>query len=858
MVFPRRPDVAILVGIATICLLTATTTFGNDRAAQPPRTALRPDLLHQPGLLKAEYIFHQPPFPHCHASTIAETRLGLVCAWFGGTDEGEPDVGIWFSRQLGPDWTPPVELANGIVRDGERHPCWNPVLFFTPGGKLLLFYKIGPDPDSWWGMLVESDDHGTTWNAPRRLPHDVFGPIRAKPVLLPDGRLLCGSSTEDQGWRVHVEWTADFGHAWGRSGALNDGKEFAAIQPTILTHTDARLQILCRSDDNLRQAWSSDGGHTWTRLEKSTLPNPSAGIDAVNLKDGRKLLVYNHSTRRSGGRSKLNVALSEDGQTWLAALKLEDVTLDDGSGAHGGYPAAIQASDGLVHVTYTGWRSQRIHHVVIDPKQLQARPMNDDGSWPEPTPDYLGIVKTYAEVLLENGRDTYGAVHSPLVAVTLQRQTRKLHDESGRKALWNIRLDDWENWGIRNSDRIYSGANPMRDQNLYQVLYALTAITGDEHYAREANRTLRWFFENCQSPTTGLLAWGEHLGWDFFDEVPVAKRKGDGIHEFARPWVLWERSFELAPSACKRYARGLWEHQIADHKTGDFSRHAMWGRHDVAVGDGYPRHGGFYITTWSEAYARSKEPVFLQAIDKLVDHYNRTSHPRTGAISCCTRPERVSIIWPESNLSLAVDLWDAAARVPVDLAEKMRARARKTDEIYLSLAHDFSPEGKGFVCGANAATLERKIDGGWTDSDLWATSYGKPTDAQIVLLCHLRYQQTKDERYKRLILACASRYLSGPPRRQSGLHPMTLGHVIKLMLVAEDLTGDKAFLRQAHRYARMAVRLFLRDQPLPRATSKYPHYEAVSGGDTLMMAFLELWLRQHDPSHTLNLVFSDR
>src|SRR5438309_2301724 len=52
----------------------------------------------QPGLISAEFIFEDAPFRSAHASTIVETRSGLAAAWFGGSDEGNPDVGIWMSR----------------------------------------------------------------------------------------------------------------------------------------------------------------------------------------------------------------------------------------------------------------------------------------------------------------------------------------------------------------------------------------------------------------------------------------------------------------------------------------------------------------------------------------------------------------------------------------------------------------------------------------------------------------------------------------------------------------------------------------------------------------------------------------
>jgi alpha-L-rhamnosidase len=196
--------------------------------------------------------------------------------------------------------------------------------------------------------------------------------------MLDDGMLLCGSSTEDQGWRVHMEITPDLGKTWRRTDALNDGKKFDAIQPTILTYSDGKIQILCRSRGKLLQSWSNDKGITWSPLVPSILPNPSAGIDAVTLSDGRQLLVYNHSVK---GRDKLNVAVSTDGKSWKAALKLEDQTSFDGKKAYGAYPAAIQADDGLVHITYT-WRRENINHVVINPTDLELLDM-PDGQWPD-------------------------------------------------------------------------------------------------------------------------------------------------------------------------------------------------------------------------------------------------------------------------------------------------------------------------------------------------------------------------------------------------------------------------------------------------------------------------------------------
>jgi predicted neuraminidase len=304
----------------------------------------------------AEFIYERAPFPSCHASTIEETKSGFIAAWFGGTDEKNPDVGIWVARRENGPWTAPVEVANGIQPDGSRHPCWNPVLFQPKQGPLMLFYKVGPSPSRWWGMLMTSTDQGRTWSKPAKLPDGMLGPIRSKPVELADGTILCGSSSEHDGWKIHFERTPDLGKTWTRTKAVSDPKEFDAIQPTILVHNN-QLQALCRSrQGRITEVWSSDNGYTWGPMKATALPNPSAGVDGVTLKDGRHLLVYNHTSR---GRTPLNIAVSTDGRDWQPY-----VTLESEPGEYS-YPAMIQARDGSVHITYT-WKRERIRHVVLD------------------------------------------------------------------------------------------------------------------------------------------------------------------------------------------------------------------------------------------------------------------------------------------------------------------------------------------------------------------------------------------------------------------------------------------------------------------------------------------------------------
>ena len=116
--------------------------------------------------------------------------------------------------------------------------------------------------------------------------------------------------------------------------------------------------------------WSADSGKTWSGLAATELPNPNSGTDAVTLKDGRQLIVYNHSGHRpdepgKGNRWPLDVAISSDGLLWKHIVTLEAEPMVSGYS----YPAVIQTSDGLVHITYT-WGRKKIKHVILKPSVL--------------------------------------------------------------------------------------------------------------------------------------------------------------------------------------------------------------------------------------------------------------------------------------------------------------------------------------------------------------------------------------------------------------------------------------------------------------------------------------------------------
>lgn len=316
-------------------------------------------------ILVTEQVFTNAPFKECHASTLIESTDGtLLAAWFGGTRESNKDVEIWISEKRNGKWSSPQSVANGIINDSLRFACWNPVLFRTTDGLLSLYYKVGPNPREWWGMVIRSSDEGKSWSAPERLPDEILGPIKNKPITLSSGVILSPSSieTKTEEWHSHIERSIDGGQSWQKIN-IDPGNKVKVIQPTLLLYPGGKIQALLRSNQNvIMESWSADEGKSWSPLAKTGVLNPNSGIDGVTLKSGFQVLVYN--PQKGGGdwvngRNKLNIAASVDGKSWKDVAVLEDQESGEFS-----YPAIIQTSDGKIHVTYT-YNRKSIKHIEL-------------------------------------------------------------------------------------------------------------------------------------------------------------------------------------------------------------------------------------------------------------------------------------------------------------------------------------------------------------------------------------------------------------------------------------------------------------------------------------------------------------
>ncbi|MBT5928324.1 MAG: exo-alpha-sialidase [Verrucomicrobia bacterium] len=316
------------------------------------------------------------PSPYNDTPCVIETKEGLLLVWASGSRPGYSDVTIQKSHWIGNSWsTPTIAASYAAKRSGARQACWNPVLTKASNGQLALFYQVGLSRESWEGRMKISYDDGYSWTQEIKIPKGYHGPIKNKGVELPNGKLLCPSATATAGWRVHLEFVNPFRENWGfmKTKPLNFPGEYRATEPAILIHDDKVIQVLCRTKQGyLTEFWSDNGAKSWFPMKRSPLPAPNSGFDAIKLRDGRFVVVYNHSTKLT---DRINVAMSVNGRDWEAVA-----ILNQSPSEHFQNPSIAQTKDDRLHIAFTV-NQNRFQHVQMDPSFFKGKPIVN-GIWP--------------------------------------------------------------------------------------------------------------------------------------------------------------------------------------------------------------------------------------------------------------------------------------------------------------------------------------------------------------------------------------------------------------------------------------------------------------------------------------------
>lgn len=403
---------------------------------------------------------------------------------------------------------------------------------------------------------------------------------------------------------------------------------------------------------------------------------------------------------------------------------------------------------------------------------------------PVPATPWSRVYYGYADAILKNGRDNQGPQKTGLILSALDLPAMApLTERPAAPA------------GLRQEMRAGAadgplvGASPLHDHNLLRLLYVLTETSTRPIYRDAADAELKWLLQNAVQAEGAPPPWDGGFAWDVMADKPLPLALDAGPH---RPWMLWDRCFDLDPEASKRLALSL---RVAAK--------------DVKGA----RRAGFAIRAFSVAYQRTRDEAFLAAIDSVL-----TPLEKFGAANAS----------PVERLSLAIDCGGAVPRLPESVAARLRVMAAFHDAGFCGVPHDV--KGKGFHAVDRFAA-----------TPLWVAGDNGYTTAKVAMMCVSRYENTGDTRYRDLVHAAADAYRDSVPPAEADTWPATFGHAIGLQLAAWRSTSNEAYLERAKAMADLSVKTFWPDgSPLPRASAKSRHYEAVTGADTLALALLEL------------------
>jgi len=279
-----------------------------------------------------------------HAANLCVLPDGsMACVWFAGTQEGVPDISVWFSR-LDPgssQWTDPVALSDDPNRSEQ-----NPVLHVVDENVVWLLWtsQRAGDQDTARVCRRISSDGGRTWaEASVLIPETEAGGVfvRQPPVRLPSNRLLLPIfhcvRLDGRRWVGDRDYSSvlvsdDNGESW-REVTVPDS--IGCVHMNIGRLSTGRLIAVYRSRwaDHVYRSVSDDDGDTWTAPEPLDVPNNNSSIQFVVLDDDRLAMVLNYSSAldATARRVSLYDEIDPDGGLTDPAGAAETATpLDDG------------------------------------------------------------------------------------------------------------------------------------------------------------------------------------------------------------------------------------------------------------------------------------------------------------------------------------------------------------------------------------------------------------------------------------------------------------------------------------------------------------------------------------------------
>ncbi len=347
----------------------------NTGSMTPARVLMRPD---RPEWKAAGRLWQGIP-------GIERTAGGrLFACWYSGGKTEEPGniVILEKSDDDGATWTDGFCVVH---HDDPEVRCFDEALWIDPRGRLWLFWtqsRLFYDGRNgvWCAVCSRPDGDEIVFSEPRRL---FDGLMLNKPIAASTGEWYFPSALWSERAAkpaeahpeldpirlANVYVTTDGGETFERRGGA-DVPDRSFDEHMAVELKDGRLWMLVRTTYGIGQAFSADGGRSWTDAGPSGHSGPNARFFIRRLASGRLLLVNHvnptYTTHPKGWntRNNLMAMLSEDdGKTWIGGLMLD--TRNEIS-----YPDGVQAPDGDIYLIYDYSR--------FDKRQVLMAVFNED------------------------------------------------------------------------------------------------------------------------------------------------------------------------------------------------------------------------------------------------------------------------------------------------------------------------------------------------------------------------------------------------------------------------------------------------------------------------------------------------
>lgn len=453
---------------------------------------------------------------------------------------------------------------------------------------------------------------------------------------------------------------------------------------------------------------------------------------------------------------------------------------------------------------------------------------------PTPPGDYLAGARSFADALLTHGPDRYGPRALPMWAGLIDTRDHSVPPITEAKS-----TQGGDGYYDSATRRAVGGANLYHDLETLHAFDLLSALTGDGRYARAARDYTASYLSAAQNEDTGLLGWGEHLFYDFYEDRVTAGGNHSLAHEFLARTPAWDRMWSVDPQRTARAIQGLRFHfRSPQTQTFLFNRHALWVRdtadspyglmaqYQYNYGQPWIKHSGLLAYSLTFLHARTGDPDALRLALGVGNLYWNYRNPETGlTLSCIDDPRPTSArAGLEGTGHLAYWLFRASELHPG--AGELRSRALA---LFDAIERYAWAAGDGYYY-----TGPLNLDG---------TRFGEQTGPQFLAdfgrTAAYLARRTGEARYLK-----AARRMAAAMERDTlptQFYADQVAGRIHLLMDLHDLTGEPQLLARARSYADRGVAGLWRGGLFARRVGD-PYYESKDGVGSFVGGLLRLHL----------------